>query len=69
MTVAQLQAQLDQLNKAIASGVLTTSFQGRSTTYRSQADLERAAAALQRQIDQTAGTKPIRRIRIEMTEH
>lgn len=44
--MADTQAQLDALDAAIASGVQTVTFNGRTVTYHSMADLLRARSML-----------------------
>ena len=61
-TLEQLQARLEALDVAIASGVLRVEHNGRSVTYQSLADLLRARALVESQIAELNGTSR-RRVR------
>ena len=46
--MAYTQSHLDALQEALASGTLTVTFEGRSMTYRSVQELQRAIAVVQK---------------------
>lgn len=52
--------KIDALEEALASGTLSVSYDGRSVTYRSQADLQAALEYFKSQRDNAAGTKSVR---------
>ena len=54
---ATLQRQLDALKQAYRSGVLTCSYDGKSTTYRSGAELRAAIASIENELGITS-TQP-----------
>ncbi|MFG6637167.1 phage head-tail joining protein [Sulfitobacter sp. 1A12126] len=56
-TVEQMEAQLDALEDMLASGVLKTEYEGKSLTYRSFNDLERAISRLEVKIARASGKK------------
>ena len=49
--MAWTQAHLDVIKEAYASGVLTVTFEGRRTTYRSLDEMERVIAAIERELN------------------
>jgi|DewCreStandDraft_4_1066084.scaffolds.fasta_scaffold338118_1 hypothetical protein len=49
--MAWTQAHLDAIKEAYASGVLTVTFEGRSTTYRSLDEMERVIAAIEKELN------------------
>lgn len=49
-TVDQMEARLEALEEVHASGTLRVEYEGRSVTYRSMDELERAIGRLQQQI-------------------
>ncbi len=55
--MAYTEAHLIALQEALASGVLTVVFEGRSITYRSTQDLERAISVVQNALKNQAGTR------------
>ncbi len=55
--MAYTQAHLAALQEALASGVLTVVFEGRSITYRSTEDLQRAISVVQNALKSGAGTR------------
>lgn len=59
-SVEIIEARLEALDKAIASGVLTVRHGDTQTTYRSMSDLLTARAHVAQQLDAAAGTKPTR---------
>ena len=50
MTADEIRTRIDQLRQAIDSGVLTIQHGDTRTTYRSQAEMERALQALRRDL-------------------
>jgi hypothetical protein len=54
--LATLSAWRDDLEEKIARGVLTGEYDGRRITYQSTADMQRALAGLNAQIDALSGT-------------
>lgn len=58
------QDMLDALKTAYASGRLSTSYNGNTVTYHSLAELERAMARIQGELDAAAGTPRPRQVRI-----
>ena len=56
--LATLLARLDELEMARASGILTTEYDGRRVTFKSDADQAAAIAYLKRQIA-SAQTRPL----------
>ncbi len=58
--MAYTQAQLQNLQKALASGEQEVIFKGRKTVYRSVSELERAIADVQAGLAAQAGTVPVR---------
>lgn len=61
--MAYTQSHLDALQEAFASGTLTVTFEGRSITYRSVQELQRAISVVQNSMNQQSG-KRIRQYRI-----
>lgn len=59
-TLETLQARLESLDAAIASGVLTVRHGETTTTFRSMAELLQARAHIQSQIDALQGTSRTR---------
>ncbi len=58
--MAATQADLDALDRMIASGVLSTAYDGKRIEYRSLDELQRARAALAAQIVGASGANPAR---------
>lgn len=54
--MAFTQTQIDALKKAIASGVLTVRHGDTSTTYRTLAEMERALALMQSEVNASTAT-------------
>lgn len=48
--MAYTQAHLDALEQAKATGVLTVAFEGRTTTFRSIAEIDRVIADIRREL-------------------
>jgi len=58
-------AQRDALANALATGVLTVTHEGHTTTYRSLADIERILGIIDANLPQPDGAAgPLRRIRV-----
>ncbi|MDX2150904.1 MAG: hypothetical protein SFV54_09230 [Bryobacteraceae bacterium] len=55
--MAYTQGHLDALQEALASGTLTVTFEGRSITYRSVQELQRAIAVVQSSLNQQSGKR------------
>lgn len=55
--MAYTQTHLDALQGALASGTLTVTFEGRSMTYRSMQELQRAIAVGQSSLNQQSGKR------------
>jgi hypothetical protein len=53
--MAYTQSHLDALQEALASGTLTVTFEGRSMTYRSVQELQRAISVVQSSLNQQSG--------------
>jgi len=66
--MAYTDAQLQSLQNAIASGELSVTFQGRTTTYRSIDDLQKALNIVQDSISKAAGTKSVRTVKTYMDD-
>ena len=61
-TLSELTARRDALEKQKDSGVARVTFEGRTITYRGQAEIERAIAGLTRRVDVANGKSPTRRL-------
>jgi hypothetical protein len=61
--MAHTQSHLDALQEALASGTLTATFEGRSMTYRSVQELQRAISVVQSSLNQQSG-KRVRQCRM-----
>ena len=61
--MAYTQTHLDALQEALASGTLTVTFEGRSMTYRSVQELQRAISVVQSSLSQQSG-KRVRQYRL-----
>lgn len=57
-TLTDLQSRLDKLETARGSGILTTEYDGRRVTFKSDADLAAAIAYVKQQIA-AAQTRPL----------
>jgi hypothetical protein len=55
--MAYTQAQLEALQEALASGTLTVTYEGRSITYRSVQELQRAITVVQNSLNQQSGKR------------
>ena len=55
--MAYTQTHLDALQEALASGTLTVTFEGRSMTYRSVQELQRAISVVQNSLNQQSGKR------------
>lgn len=56
-------ADLEALERAIASGELTVNVNGESVTYRSMADLKAAYSFIEQKLDKAAGKRRPRTLR------
>jgi roadblock/LC7 domain-containing protein len=63
-TVAELEARLEALKAQRDSAVARVSYDGRSVEYRGTAEIARAIADLERELQAAQGTSPVRQIRI-----
>jgi hypothetical protein len=63
-TVAELEARLEALKAQRDSAVARVSYDGRSVEYRGTAEIARAIAELERELQTAQGTEPVRQIRI-----
>jgi hypothetical protein len=63
-TVAELEARLEALKAQRDSAVARVSYDGRSVEYRGTAEIARAIAELERELQALQGTAPLRQIRI-----
>ncbi|MGH6917752.1 MAG: phage head-tail joining protein [Geminicoccaceae bacterium] len=63
-TVAELEARLETLKAQRDSAVVRVSYDGRSVEYRGTAEIARAIADLERELQAAQGTSPVRQIRI-----
>ena len=61
--MAWTQAQLDALDAALASGVLTVEYAGKRTTYRNFAEMRDLRAMIAGAIGREAGTPRMRSVR------
>lgn len=61
--MAYTQSHLDALQEALVSGTLTVTFDGRSITYRSVQELQRAISVVQNSLNQQSG-KRVRQYRM-----
>ena len=63
-TVPELEARLEALRAQRDSAVARVSYDGRSVEYRGTAEIARAIAELERELQTLQGTAPIRQIRV-----
>jgi hypothetical protein len=63
-TVAELEARLEALKAQRDSAVARVSYDGRTVEYRGTAEIARAIADLERELQVTQGTSPVRQIRV-----
>jgi hypothetical protein len=64
VTVPELEARLEALKAQRDSAVARVSYDGRSVEYRGTAEIARAIAELERELQTLQGTTPVRQIRI-----
>ncbi len=62
MTLSEMQVQLDALLAARFRGVRSTTYDGKTITYGSDAEMARAIADLEARIAAQTGTNPNRRV-------
>jgi hypothetical protein len=63
-TVAELEARLETLKAQRDSAVARISYDGRSVEYRGTAEIARAIADLERELQALQGSTPVRQIRV-----
>jgi hypothetical protein len=63
-TVAELEARLEALKAQRDSAVARVSYDGRMVEYRGTAEIARAIAELERELQAQQGNAPVRQIRI-----
>ena len=63
-TVAEVEARLEALKAQRDSAVARVSYDGRSVEYRGSAEITRAIADLERELQALQGTTPVRQIRV-----
>ena len=63
-TVVELEARLDALRTQRDSAVARVSYDGRSVEYRGTAEIARAIADLERELQALQGKPPVRQIRV-----
>ncbi|MGH6900189.1 MAG: phage head-tail joining protein [Geminicoccaceae bacterium] len=63
-TVTELEARLEALKVQRDSAVARVSYDGRSVEYRGTAEIARAIAELERELQALEGNAPVRQIRI-----
>jgi hypothetical protein len=63
-TMTDLQSRLEALKAQRDSAVARVSYEGRSVEYRGTAEIARAIAELERELQALQGTAPVRPIRI-----
>ena len=63
-TVAELEARLEALKAQRDSAVARVSYEGRSGEYRGTAEIARAIADLERELQSLQGNAPVRQIRV-----
>jgi hypothetical protein len=63
-TIAQLEARLEALKAQRDSAVARVSYDGRSVEYRGTAEIARAIAELERELQTMQGTAPVQQIRV-----
>jgi hypothetical protein len=63
-TIPELEARLQTLKAQRDSAVARVSYDGRSVEYRGTAEIARAIADLERELQVLQGTAPVRQIRV-----
>jgi hypothetical protein len=63
-TVAELEGRLEALKAQRDSAVARVSYDGRSVEYRGTAEIARAIAELERELQALQGKAPVRQIRV-----
>jgi hypothetical protein len=63
-TIAELEARLETLKAQRDSAVARVSYDGRSVEYRGTAEIARAIADLERELQALQGKAPVRQLRI-----
>ena len=63
-TIPELQARLEALKAQRDSAVARVSYDGRSVEYRGTAEIGRAIAELERELQALQGKAPVRQIRV-----
>jgi hypothetical protein len=63
-TTSELEARLEALKAQRDSAVARVSYDGRSVEYRGTAEIARAIADLERELQAAQGTSPVRQIRV-----
>jgi hypothetical protein len=63
-TIPELQARLEALKSQRDSAVARVTYEGRSVEYRGTAEIVRAIAELERELQALQGKAPVRQIRI-----
>jgi hypothetical protein len=63
-TVSELEARLEALKAQRDSAVARVSYDGRMVEYRGAAEIARAIAELERELQAMQGSTPVRQIRI-----
>jgi hypothetical protein len=63
-TVAELEARLEALKAQRDSTVARVSYDGRSVEYRGTAEIARAIAEIERELQAQQGNAPVRQIRV-----
>lgn len=63
-TLTELQAELEELKYAKRSGIQSVSHKGRTVTYRSMDELDRAISATEAEIAKLTGKPTLRTVRI-----
>jgi hypothetical protein len=63
-TIPELEARLEVLKAQRDSAVARVSYDGRSVEYRGTAEIARAIAELERELEALQGSTPVRHIRV-----
>jgi hypothetical protein len=63
-TIPELEARLEALKAQRDSAVARVSYDGRSVEYRGTAEIARAIADLERELQALQGSTPLRRVRV-----